>query len=410
MQAAWLSALGQSRYQGIHMQTAKPTLASTLRVVPLPTQKEGDETILAADFYLPTGEVRQLWFAVESGQAVSELADPFLLGAIFIGLENAWGIHVEGKVSALLLQQLREFQAIWQAQAPALYHAAPLSADELVYTRNPAQACISTFSGGADSSFTALMHAPKSGKNSPYALQAGLMVQGLDIPLDDPAFVGALARSRESLASLGLECLSIRTNFREISLTQWYHAFGSALAACLHVLSPRFGTALIPSSAAYHEPLNPAGSAPLTDHLLGSDALRIVHDGAIYARRDKLAALAAWPQGLANLRVCWQGQERDRNCCRCEKCVRNMINFRLLGMEIPNSFPEPLSPQLIRGLLFGKTEILIWGHLIAANTQGQLPADIVGAMRYARRRMQWRQRRQGLKRKIKQAWHQLHSR
>lgn len=372
-----------------------------LEVRPMPVRQEQGEKILSAELHLPTGERRLLWFAVDAAQPVTKLADPFLLGALFMGLENGWAIHVHGKVSAVLLHHLHEFQAIWQAQEPKLYRAAPLTANELVQVETPALACISTYSGGADSSFTAMNHAPD--KKTPYPLQAGLMVHGFDIPLDDPAFASALQRARASLASLGLECIAMRTNCREIHPKPWFHAYGPALAACLHVLTPRFGTALIPSSSAYHEPSVPSGSSPLTDPLLGSCGLRIVHDGARFARRDKLAALAAWPEGLNALRVCWQGQERDRNCCRCEKCIRNMLNFRLLGMDIPASFPEPLSPKAISRLRFGASEINIWRYLIRMGEGGRLPPDILQAMRRITRRMQLRQYRQRLKRQIQQS-------
>ena len=394
------------------MLKTKPISANppaTLHIHPLPPRYENGSVILSANWLLPTNETQLIWFAVSEKQSVTDLADPFLLAALFLGLQNGWHLHVHGKVSALLKYNLQEFQAIWQAKAPHLYRAVPISADEWVHKTASAKACISTYSGGVDSSFTAFSHAPD--RNTSYPLQAGLMVHGFDIPLEDPVFSAVLKRARESLASLGMECIAMRTNFREVNHTDWYHAHGSALAACLHVVSPRFGIALIPSSYAYHENADLCGSTPLSDPLLSSESLRIVHDGASFTRRDKLATLSNWAAGLAALRVCWQGQERDRNCCRCEKCIRNMINFRLLGIEIPSSFPEPLNTEVISNLLFGRAQINIWRVLIsAADKSGNFTPDILQAMRHVTKKMQRREWRQARKRGIQYAWKRFFAR
>lgn len=371
-----------------------------LEIQPMPMRLEQGERVLSAGLHLPTGETRHLWFAVDAEQAVTDLADPFLIAAQFLGMQNGWDLHVAGPVSALLIHNLRDFQAVWQVKEARRYQQVRLSADELVSGRARAAGRIITFSGGVDSTFSALNHAP--GKQSPYPLDAGLMIHGFDIPLEDPAFQSAWQRSRATLASLGIDCLSMRTNFRAVVPDLWRHTHGTALAACLHVMSPSFGTALIPSSAAYHEGVDPCGSDPLTDPMLGSDSLALVHDGARFARRDKLTGLAGWSQGLEGLRVCWEGERRDRNCCRCEKCIRNMLNFRLLGMPIPSSFPEPLSAKRIEALKIGGAEIAIWKRLIALGGNGALPEEILRAMRRTTRRMQWRQLRRRLKLQIRQ--------
>ena len=136
----------------------------------------------------------------------------------------------------------------------------------------------------------------------------------------------------------------------------------------------------------------------MADPLLGSDALRIIHDGARFTRDEKLAQLAAWPQGLDALRVCWQGLQRDRNCCRCEKCLRTMINIRLLEMPMPASFPESLNAERIAAVKLGATEIRIWQRLIALRKKQGLAPELSAAMRQLVVRMrirQWRRRVRG---------------
>jgi hypothetical protein len=77
----------------------------------------------------------------------------------------------------------------------------------------------------------------------------------------------------------------------------------------------------------------------------------------VFTRIEKLQALTVWPEALENLKVCWEGQYKfdaspDTNCCVCDKCVRTMLAFRALGLEIPSSFPEPLTPEKVQKLLY----------------------------------------------------------
>jgi len=55
---------------------------------------------------------------------------------------------------------------------------------------------------------------------------------------------------------------------------------------------------------------------------------------------EKIQAVAAWPAAMQDLRVCLHGEERDENCCRCEKCVRTILGFRVLGLGLPACFKE----------------------------------------------------------------------
>jgi hypothetical protein len=57
-----------------------------------------------------------------------------------------------------------------------------------------------------------------------------------------------------------------------------------------------------------------------------------------------------WPEALQSLRVCWQGTQKDRNCGRCEKCVRTILNFRILGVGLPECFEEDITDEQIRNI------------------------------------------------------------
>lgn len=130
------------------------------------------------------------------------------------------------------------------------------------------------------------------------------------------------------------------TNFREISTVSWEHSHASALVSSLNNLKNIAGTCLIGSSKPYDSLGIGWGSNPVTDHLLSSGAFLIRHEGATHNRTEKVKEIADWEMGTKNLRVCWEGQLKDRNCGKCEKCVRTKLNFLLTHHPIPKCFPD----------------------------------------------------------------------
>ncbi len=94
------------------------------------------------------------------------------------------------------------------------------------------------------------------------------------------------------------------------------------------------------SSEPYDSLVIPWGSSPITDHLLSSSEFVVMHDGASHSRTEKVKEICEWRVGVENLRVCWQGDLKDRNCGICEKCVRTKLNFLAVGHPIPTCFPD----------------------------------------------------------------------
>ena len=84
------------------------------------------------------------------------------------------------------------------------------------------------------------------------------------------------------------------------------------------------------------------GSNPTTDPLLGSREFPIYHYGDEAARLEKFRQLINWQEGLVHLRVCWQGQEHDRNCGHCNKCLTTRLSLLLLGLG-QNCFDDTMT-------------------------------------------------------------------
>ena len=122
-------------------------------------------------------------------------------------------------------------------------------------------------------------------------------------------------------------------------------------ARCFRLFSRRFSEGLIGQTFTYGELRHVAeGVNALTDPLLSSDSFQIVPDGAAFERADKIETMRDWDEFLRNARVCWQGPQKDRNCCRCEKCVRSILTFRALGLGLPPCFERDVSDQQIAAL------------------------------------------------------------
>jgi hypothetical protein len=301
-------------------------------------------------------ERQRCWYRLPAGLqgAISESCDPFVLASLFTAMGLPAALYVHGAVSPSLLYNLEEFQAIWHAWLPDRYQPVDIRADsEQEAPRAAGSAAIMAFSGGLDSSFTAWRHRTAQAGRQTEDLQAGMIVHGFDIPLKHKeAFGVAFDRSQIMLHSLGMQAIPLATNLRALGGVLG-EVFAPLLASCLSLLEKRFSIGLIANSRPNYVLVNPwalpYGSNALSDRFLSSRAFTIRHDGADYSRFDKTQALAGWPEAMNNLRVCLGHNPlaRVRNCCMCEKCIRNILTFRLLGLGLPACFERDVSDRQI---------------------------------------------------------------
>jgi len=299
----------------------------------------------------------RLWFRVPEERVaagdVTDTMDPFVLAALFHGMRLRLGFRVRGRVSPMLLRGLEEFMALWHAWRPAELSPVPLEAAEEV--EPPAAtdpgAAVMAFSGGVDSCFTAWRHARGTDavRRRRERIVAGIVIHGLDRLLETP-FDEVFERNGHLLASVGLGAWPVRTNARDLIGPGFYDASGAVALACLLLFQRRAGRGVIGASSSYANLMLPSPSSPVGDHLVETGAMRIVHDGAEALRPEKVAAIADWPEACRYLRVCWEGVDAARNCCRCEKCTRTILNFRAAGRPRPEAFPEDVDDATLRRL------------------------------------------------------------
>ena len=278
-----------------------------------------------------------------------QVLDGFVAGVIFYAMRSGRPLRVHGPMSKEALCNLSAFQEAWARWKPCLYRKIELIPSEVVSGRTGTDGgAIAAFSGGVDSVFSILRHNHQQLGNASYSLKHSvLMVHGFDVPLESLASFEALKdRTAPLLQELGLKLRIIRTNFRSLA-QDWVDSHMAQLACCLHNYSHEFDYALVGSTEPYDRLVIPWGSNPVTDYLLSSGKMRIVHDGAGFSRTEKVAYIASNRTACKVLKVCWEGKEFHKNCGVCEKCVRTQANFMAVGVTRPPCFDAPLDLRQI---------------------------------------------------------------
>lgn len=197
----------------------------------------------------------------------------------------------------------------------------------------PQESVAVCFSGGVDSMYTLMkIGSPK------YLLSA----EPFDLPSSyTETFKVARRRLEKIAAAVGSTPISIRTNVtehRSFKVHRILDTNTAILASMGHLLAPHIGSIAISSSHRADEP-DIHCCFHITDPLLSSQKLQVVHAHSDVTRREKVSQIADWPIAQENLTVCFNKQGENRNCGRCEKCVRTMLDLHITGkLESIKSF------------------------------------------------------------------------
>jgi hypothetical protein len=146
------------------------------------------------------------------------------------------------------------------------------------------------------------------------------------------------------------------------------------------LLQGRYHTGLIAGSYDYSALIFPWGTNPLTDGLMSSDSFQIIHDGAALNKMAKIRQFSVWPEALKYLRVCLDGHYA-RNCCRCAKCMKIILLFRILGLGLPECFERDMGDGEILRLRFQSlADIASLAHLVEHARDASISASWVRAL------------------------------
>jgi len=289
-----------------------------------------------------TESVNELWYEIPKEIDISwknEDVEPYLIATILQAMYEERRVVAKGSVSAELLSNLTEFCDFWNNCLPELFKRIDVGCESIEREERarPVNKAIAAFSGGLDATFLVWRHIKKQAGYRTQPLSCCSLIHGLDISLSNTEFFNmSFARAQKTLETVGLPLIPIRTNVREILVVPLAYAHGTVLVSSFQFLKSKYGIVLIAGSMPYVELVFPWGTSPLTDHLLSSSRLRVLHDGASYSRPEKVKGLSEWMEGLSNIRVCLDTEHiRSLNCGRCEKCVRTMACFAANGLPIP---------------------------------------------------------------------------
>lgn len=288
---------------------------------------------------------REIFIETEAAFGEALIASPhaFAVGCIIPALHfGERRLAIEEAICPRLKEGLETVMALmhhWTAgQFNPLVIDAPLAATAL-HTDKQRHAAV-FLSGGMDSLAALKQLKDNYAPSHPGYPKDALLVHGFDIGgvVERGAKYHVFERAKAAMAPVatdaGLTLIPIYTNIRHLCDNRdlWLNQFfGAVLAAAVHAFSPRINLAWLASS--YDIPhLHPCGSHPLLDPEYGSHDLRIRHRDVGLSRIEKLKVVAGWEVAFQNVRVCLANVPDKLNCCRCEKCVRTMLELEALGL------------------------------------------------------------------------------
>jgi hypothetical protein len=258
----------------------------------------------------------------------------------------AWGqdLHIDGRVSPLLLSRVDRIARMYELMDPSL-RPPQVTAAQVVAPPRGGRGVAAMFSRGVDSTYTAAVD-----RTEPGPLEGLVYCRTLEPAHSDAVATEELALARQVSDRIGLPLHVIWTDLRTFSdpMFGWSSMHGSGLGAMAMLLGTAFDHVVI--ATAYDvASLGPCGSHPSIDRLWGNEAVSVYHDDLDRSRQGKLDWLVAnRPDLLALLKVCYS-DDRPDNCGRCHKCLLTMTGLRAAGgLHLAGSFPSEVDLDAVR--------------------------------------------------------------
>jgi hypothetical protein len=338
------------------------------------TQKDGHTIVFSKIKFAVAKEdfPEYLWYKIPDQYAenLSLQSDAFLIPGLLAGMHFGEDIEVRGVVSPKLAYHLDEYQYILHFRMPENVQQVEINYNHLEPLCEKPERIGALFSGGVDSLFTLWKHFPHNETIKGYGITHGLFIMGFDFRFRErEKYLQVFRKYQLALDQIGITLISLETNIVQIIIPRlnYPHFYGPILAGSAHALGGLFSRFFIPSSRDYYQLRTwTSSSDPLSDPLLSSDRLNIIHHGAMHRRVEKIAEIYPWKLAQENLRVCFNKEfdERGLNCSRCEKCTRTMVPLYALGaLGNFKTFKKP----------FRKNKDVLWVARKFDPTQGYVP-------------------------------------
>jgi hypothetical protein len=361
-------------------------------IIHTPTiRSEGGQVCVSARFELDTDAIRvpdTLWFRFPDTyrRLTTGRADAFAASLLLLAMVCREDMDVDGVLSPRLVEGMQEYQRLFNFWLPERFRRVSVRGSSYRAPAESGQNVACAFSGGVDSFFTLRTHLRPDGWAPAYRVSHALFVHGYDIALTDERTYRTVSRSySEMMQQLGLELITGRTNVHDVlsPTVGWEWAHGAALIGVALVLDQGLRKFYVPASHTYADAY-PWGSDPRLDHLLSTETLAVLHDGASVSRAQKAAVIAEWPETYDRLRVCWENPDGLNNCGRCRKCIRTMIVLETLGvLSRYRTFSRSLTGGDIRTCRFAHEHERHLAWQVVAHAEALGRRDIASDLRYA---------------------------
>ncbi len=300
---------------------------------------------------------------VISDAPLHHTGDALLALCLPIAMTTGSRLAIEDEVDERLMRSQARIQEMLTCRLGNLKR---VSVDAPTIRRQPRPNISSFFSGGVDSTYTALQHRSE--------LTQLVFVHGFDTRADESVLRAEISqRLGRAADTLGIPLVEISTTLRDLSdrTIGWNDYHGASLAGIGHMLDS--GVCLLPANHPYATGWEIANLRTLSDPLWSSGAVHVEHDGADVSRTDKVRTIVRDRQALGWLRVCYKNPDQAYNCGVCEKCVRTMLSLHALGaLEQAPTFPNTLKLKTVRRLRFHNRASLSFARENLRNLEGPL--------------------------------------
>jgi len=361
-------------------------------IIHSPEIKAGPEEITARskiEFQTPNLNFPdELWFKfpVTQTDLIAGRSDGFLAAMLLLAMRYGENILVHGEVSPRLLTGIEEYQRVFNMWFPNQFRLIDIECDSVsILKPEPGtRSVVCAFSGGVDSFFSLWKHLPANDSDESSRITHILFAHGFDIRLENK---DAYCEIRDSYADmshkLDIEFLTASTNHQKFGTRPHWGIFhGSVMIGMAHILGRHTSKFYVPASHTYRD-LVPWGSDPRIDHLLSTEAMEVIHDGASYTRIEKTEVLSRWNETYKRLRVCSTGDD-VRNCSVCEKCLRTMVTLDMFGaLERYDTFDTPIQMKLVSRCRYFNASDFAFPREIISHAFKLRRWDIVSNVSYA---------------------------
>lgn len=268
---------------------------------------------------------------------LSKLADGWVILCLHKMMRAGGNFYVNGAVSASLLDNLEKYCDCWRMLMPEYKAIKIIPETEVQDTVHefPNRA-IMTFSGGLDASFTLFRHKTgRAGRNTKNIEKAVLLFGAGDTPLSKPDEFKLHAENARALCDdMGVEFLTVETNFCQYP-NDWEMEHFNVIVGMLYFFENYPHKITASSLCVLPVSYKIWSSNPITDLMLSCNSANVISDDVAYDRVMKADVVKDWKLATEKMRVCWAGADKSKNCGKCEKCIRTMLDFIACGVDVP---------------------------------------------------------------------------